>query len=154
MSLTLQTFLATSATKAAAELVTAYLRLPEDRRAWSPEAKSRTALDQVAECAVLNGYTVTLIQTRVWPSGGFESFLSAKAEVSALDWESLKALLEENTRKAVAVIGAFPDDELEAEVDLPWGKSSLAEILAFPYWNMTYHQGQITYIASMLGCLE
>jgi len=153
MPYTLQNFLATSATKSAAELVAAYLRLPEDRRTWSPEDKSRSALDQFAECAILNGYTAKLIQTHVWPSGGFDNFLREKSEASALSWEDLSALLEENTRLAVEIISALPDEELEVEIDLPWGKSSLAEILAYPYWNMTYHQGQINYIASMLGCL-
>jgi len=34
------------------------------------------------------------------------------------------------------------------------GNQSLAEVMAYPYWNMSYHQGQINYIASLLGCLD
>jgi hypothetical protein len=30
---------------------------------------------------------------------------------------------------------------------------TLANIIAYPYWNMSYHEGQVNYIASMLGCL-
>ncbi len=30
---------------------------------------------------------------------------------------------------------------------------TVAQIASYPYWNMCYHEGQINYIASMLGCL-
>jgi hypothetical protein len=28
-----------------------------------------------------------------------------------------------------------------------------AQMITYPHWNMTYHEGQINYIASILGCL-
>jgi uncharacterized damage-inducible protein DinB len=80
--------------------------------------------------------------------------LREKAEAAAQGWEHLRALLEENTRRAVAAIGTVSDEALKDEVEMPWGKQPLADIVAYPYWNMTYHQGQINYIASMLGCLK
>ncbi len=149
---TLQDFLTGATQKAMTELVEALLRIPEDKRAWRPEGKARTAVDQAAECALLNGYTADLIQTRTWASH-FDVFLQAKAELTAQSWEQLHSVLQENTRKVIAAIGAVPDEALAIEIDLPWGKSTLAEILSYPYWNMTYHLGQINYIASMLGCL-
>ena len=45
MSNTLQEFLATATQKAADDLDAAFLRLPEEKRAWSPDGKARTALD-------------------------------------------------------------------------------------------------------------
>jgi len=151
---TLQEFLTASTQKAAEELIAAFLRIPQDRRAWSPEQTARTALDQMAECALLNGATADLIRTRIWPESSFEDYLRAKAALSALDWEKVHARLQENTRNVIAAIGAVPDEALNAEVAMPWGKQTLAEIVAYPYWNMTYHQGQINYIASLLGCLS
>src|SRR5438046_3053896 len=146
---TLRDFLTGATPKAAAELAAALLRIPEDKRNWKPEGKARTALDQIAECALLNGNTAELIQTRTWVQHSFEDFLRAKAEAAAQDWERLHALLQENTNRVVAVIRAVPDDALSVEIELPWGKSTLAEIISYPYWNMTYHLGQINYIASM-----
>ena len=154
MANTLQDFLGIATQKTADELVAAFLRLAEDRRAWSPEGKARTALDLVAECALLNGYTADLIRTRLWPDGNFERYAREKAEAVAQGWEPLSALLKANTEKIIAAIREVPDDALGSEIAMPWGKQPLTEIVSYPYWNMTYHQGQINYIASMLGCLD
>ena len=154
MSNTLQEFFADATQKAADDLVAALVRIPEDKRHWSPEDKARTALDQVAECAILNGYTADLIQTRRWQSEGFDRFMASKAQAAAQNWEELEALLQENTRAVCGAIRAVPDEALQDPIEMPWRTQTLAEIIAYPYWNMTYHQGQINYIASMLGCLE
>jgi uncharacterized damage-inducible protein DinB len=150
---TLQQFLAGATQKAAADLEAAVLRLPEEKRGWSPAEQSRSALDQAAECAILNGGVANLIQTRVFPQGfDFAAFEKTKQEL-AQDWSAVKALLDENTPKAIAAIGAVSDEDLGIEIQMPWGPSTLAQIISFPYWNMSYHEGQINYIASILGCL-
>ena len=74
MPKTLQDYLTTATQKASADLAAALLRLPEDKRGWSPGEKSRAALDQVAECAILNEYTAELIQTRTWQADWFADF--------------------------------------------------------------------------------
>jgi hypothetical protein len=153
MPITLQEFCADAARQAAIDLEAALLRLPEDKRGWSPAEKARTALDQAAECAMLNGKTAELIQTRKWPAGGsMEDFFREKAEL-ARDWNAVKALLDQNTAKAAEAIRAVPDEDLGIEVQMPWGPMPLSKIIAYPYWNMSYHEGQINYIASILGCL-
>jgi len=48
MSNTLHDFLSTATQKAADDLGAAYLRIPEDKRGWSPEGKARTALEAMA----------------------------------------------------------------------------------------------------------
>jgi len=154
MPTTLQNFFADAAQEAATDLETAFLRLPEDKRNWVPDEKSRSAIDQVAECAMLNGYTVGMLTTRVWPPNyDFQEYLREKAEL-AKDWSAVKALLDENTMKVAAAIHEVPDGDLDIQIQMPWGPMALSKIIAYPYWNMTYHQGQINYIASMLGCLE
>ena len=147
----LQDFLADAAEKASADLVTAFLRLPQDRRSWSPADTARSALDQMAECALLNGASADLMQTRRWNHD--YPYERLHAQTMAAGWEHLRALLKENTERAAAVIRAVPDDALDAEVALPGETQTLAQVLAFPYWNMSYHQGQINYMASILGCL-
>jgi len=57
----LQDFLAPAAAKASAELVTAFLRLPEDKRTWSPAVTARSALDQMAECQRRQRYEQTAL---------------------------------------------------------------------------------------------
>lgn len=153
MSNVLQNFLADSAQEAMTELKTALLSLPEDKRNWSPQGNARTALDMVAECALLNGATVSILRDRVLPAeyADMAEFSRRKAEVCQ-NWDSLESLLEENTAKVVDAIRATPDEDLAEEVSMPWGAFSLKESASYPYWNMKYHAGQINYIASMLGC--
>ena len=153
MSNTLQDFLGTATQQAATDLEKALMRLPEEKRNWSPAEKARTAMDQVAECAILNGSTCELIKSRTWNADyDFPEFLRKKEEL-ARDWNAMKSLLEENTAKVIATIREAPDEDLGVVVQMPWGPMTLAQIIAYPYWNMTYHEGQINYIASILGCL-
>ena len=151
---TVQEFLADATQKAATVLEAAFLNLPEDKRAWSSADSARTALDQMAECALLCGNTADLIESRQWPETfSFEEYARDKAAL-AQNWDSVKPLLDKNVAKAAAVIRAFPDEDLEISVDMPWGPMTLAQIMTYPHWNMSYHLGQINYIASILGCLE
>jgi uncharacterized damage-inducible protein DinB len=153
MPANIQSHLAKVTNKAAKDLVTAYLALPEEKRDWKPAETSRSALDQVAECAVANDMAIKLLQTRVFSQELYGSFMQEKAAAQALEWEQLHALLEESTGRFVAYMEAIPDSDLDIELDLPWGKSTIAEILSYTQWNLAYHQGQINYIASLLGTL-
>jgi len=146
---TLQDYLATATQKASADLAAALLRLPEDKRGWSPGEKSRTALDQVAECAILNEYTAELIQTRTWQADWFADFPAAKAK-AAQDWGTLQARLQEGAARVAAAIADVPDEALADEIQLFGRTMALAEVMARSYWNMTYHEGQIVYIGSLL----
>jgi len=153
MAGSLQGFLKRATQKAAEDLTAAVLRVPEDKRNWSPMDQARTALDQAAECAILNGSTADLITTRVWRLGSdFSTFLKEKAEL-AQDWGAIQDLLQQNTARVIDVILAVPEEDLAQTVDMPWGPMTLDQIISYPYWNMCYHEGQINYIASMLGCL-
>jgi hypothetical protein len=154
MSNKLQNFLANAAIKAASDLEVALMRLPEDKRDWSAQGDARSALDLVAECAILNGSTVDLIKTRQFPPDyDMASYMTEKAEL-AKDWEALQSLLHQNTARVVAAIRAVPEEDLEAEVTMPWGPMTLEQVISYPHWNMSYHEGQINYIASMLGLLK
>ncbi|MCW3097449.1 MAG: hypothetical protein JWL77_3067 [Chthonomonadaceae bacterium] len=153
MSGSLQAFLIPATRKAAENLEAAFLRIPEDKRAWKPMDSARTALDQAAEVAILTGHTADLVAGRKWTMGSdFSAYEKAKAELSQ-DWPGIQALLKTNLAKMVAAIEGVPDADLTASIEMPWGPMTLAEIMAYPYWNMAYHEGQINYIASMLGTL-
>jgi hypothetical protein len=155
MSNSLQNFLARATQRAANDLSEAFLRLPEDKRNWVPEGQARTAIDQVAEVAILNGSTAELIQSRKWDDkAGMDEFFKAKAALVDAGWDKVKSTLDVNTPRAVAAIQALPESDLGVEVQMPWGPMTLEQIISYPYWNACYHEGQINYIASMLGCLE
>jgi uncharacterized damage-inducible protein DinB len=70
------------------------------------------------------------------------------------DWSKLKSLLDQNTARVVAAVRTVPDKDLQQEIPMPWGPMTLTQIMDYPYWNARYHEGQINFIASMLGCLN
>jgi len=148
---TLQTFLASATETTKNELVAALLSLPEDKRAWSPADSARTALDMVAECALNNGITAGVIEARKWSGPDFNTYLKDKTALANGDWEALRALLEQNTERLIAVLRAVPDNDLDVTIETPYGTGPLSGVCAYPYWNMSYHLGQINYIVSILG---
>lgn len=151
MPTTVQDFLADATAKAAKDLTTAFLRLPEGKRDWSPDGKARTALDQYAECALLNGYTAETIRTRQMAAGSMENFPREKTELKAQDWEQIHALFQANSAKIVSAIRAVTEEDMGVEIPMPWGPMTVARMITYPQWNMTYHEGQINYVASLLG---
>ena len=151
---TLQDFLAESALSAAQELEAALLNLPEDKHNWSAGGTARTAIDMVAEVAILNGDTADMIQTRTGMVDFDADELNQRKAALCEDWNALKAMLDKNTARVADAIRGVPDDELKTEIPMPWGAMTLTDIIAYPYWNAKYHEGQINFIASILGNLE
>jgi len=150
MSLSTQEFIATSTIRAAQDLEKALLELPEEKRAWKASPASRSALNMVAECAVMAEATISMIQTGAFPSEA--ASIAFRAEITALadDWPKLQALLHENTAKVAEAIRAVPDEALLKEFVLPWETITMSTTMSYPYWNMSYHMGQINFIAGIL----
>lgn len=150
----LQTFLTTAIPKATQDLETALERLPDEKRNWSAGGDARSALDMVAEVAILNGTTAQTIQNRAFPGPFDWAAYSRDKDELAGNWPALKARLDENSACVVEVIRALPDEELSVEAEMPWGAMTLAQLASYPYWNACYHEGQINFIASILDCLK
>ena len=151
---TLQQHLAASTQKAADDLIKAYHQIPDDKRHWSGEETARNASHQVAECAILNGHTARLIATQQWGATHPDSVMKEISYASAMEWDTLRGLLLDNARRVADAITAVPTDALDTEVQTPFGMMTLEQVCAYPQWNMIYHQGQVNYIASLLGCLK
>jgi hypothetical protein len=153
-----QEFLADSALQAAEDLAAAYRRIPADRRNWAPAgengAQARSARSQVIECALINAHTVGLLATHQAPADMMEAYGRDSAAAEALDDDALLALLAENTKKVADATRTIPTDALNVAVPMPWGPMTVTRLAANAYWNMTYHLGQVNYIAQLLGCLE
>ena len=148
---TAQDFLAAATEKAADDLLAALDSLPADKRTWQPAPAARSAMDQIAECAILTGQTADAITTRTGPDAAFmQSFVGEKA-LLAQEESNARAMLQTSVARVVAAIQAVPDADMEAEVALPWGPMTLQALCTYALWNLTYHQGQINYIASLIG---
>jgi len=153
-SSSMQSFLVEATKKQAEQLEAAMKRIPEDKRDWSPMGNARSAMDQYAECAILTGSTAKLIKVRSWDNqGSMDDYFNQKNDL-AKDYNGAKKLMAENLPKIAEAIESVQDKDLDVKVDMPWGPMALKDIISYPYWNMSYHEGQINYIASMLGTLE
>lgn len=151
MSSSLQTFLVRSTDSARKDLCEAAGALPADRRNWSPGGQARTALDQLAECAIMNRVTARLIEDGTWPDDfSDERYEADKRALVEAGWDAILQRLEESTRLAIDAIAATPDDRLQEQLTMPWGPMTLEQIISYPYGNMVYHQGQINFIGSLI----
>jgi hypothetical protein len=120
---------------------------------WTPAASARSALNQIAEVAVLNGNVADTILKRAFPTDFTMDVYITQLEELSNDWHKAKQKLEANTARVVTAIETVGEHELDTEIETPFGKLKLEQIISYPYWNTCYHEGQINYIASILGCL-
>src|SRR5438132_11039053 len=92
--------------------------MPEDKQAWKPLEKGRSALDQVQECALINYWVADFYRTLTVPAFDTEKFEQGKAELDTV--EKACAALEASTESLCAAIAAFPVTELDSTITLPW----------------------------------
>ena len=152
MTTTLQSHLADQTLKAVKDLEEALGRIPEDKLHWSPEPSARSAMSMIAECGLLNDMS-RMLASRSFPKDfDFAAWQGVRDEL-AKDKEKAVAAMKEGAAKTAEAIRGVSADEMDQTIDLPWGPMTVAQICAYPSWNMAYHEGQINYIASILGTL-
>jgi hypothetical protein len=131
--------------------------VPADKLEWSPEG-ARSVLDQVQECAQAPRWSTHMLRERGMPKDlGPDSY--AKAMEERKSWTTLDACEAEckiRVNELLAEIRSFPEEEMTSTMFLPFtGKDHpFWDIMLYPYWNNTWHCGQIAYIQSMLGDKE
>jgi hypothetical protein len=145
-----QQFFAKLTEKAASDLEKAYLDLPLNKRDWCPGGSTRTANDQIAECAILNKHTAVLLTDASKYDFDYAGFTSMKTNLAANPAELLEQL-KKNSAAVADAIRNLPDEKLADEFTFPWGAMTMEQIMTYPHWNMSYHEGQINYIATLVG---
>ena len=120
-----------------------------DKATWSPLDKGRTAVNQVAECALIAGMVTGILNAKSMPPTDMSGFGQAVAEV-ATSPESVLALLATNTDALCAAVATMTESDYEISVTMPWGNQmTLSEVVMLVYWNNVYHEGQINYISTL-----
>jgi uncharacterized damage-inducible protein DinB len=125
--------------------------LPPDRLDWKPAPDARSALDQLQEFATaIDQFWGAYTERKM--SFGPEQFAAWKESRGKLTTiEELEAAAYQSTEKLLEFIGKFDAAEYGEPVELPFGGDhKMADVLAYHYWNGAYHEGQITYIKSLL----
>ncbi|MEP6756769.1 MAG: DinB family protein [Chthonomonadales bacterium] len=125
--------------------------VPADKLAWKPLDLGRSVLNQIAECAVITKWVIKLIESRDVPELSNEGYADSVAALE--DVNAAVAALESAKVELKSVIETFPSEHLDDQVTLPFfpDPMTFAAIFYIPYWNNTYHIGQICYIQTLLG---
>ncbi len=151
--MTIQEYAAAAIEKSAGDLVGAALALPEDKRDWQPLGKGRSALSQLAECATMN-----TLAARIVAAGAYQESLMAEwgELLPTLDTpEKAVSQMREGAAALTSAVREAPEADLGNEITLPWATVTLAQFFLIPFflmplWNMSYHEGQINYIGTLL----
>lgn len=130
-------------------------KVPEDKLDWKPLDTGRSVLDQARELAKCPDWAIELCGDGPAPDHSEEAMAKAKAEQA--EWKTVDDCRREFNKRAVAYyefVKNFPSDKLEKTMFLPYDggrEFSFKEMLSYPLWNATYHQGQINYIQTLYG---
>ena len=120
-----------------------------DKATWKPLDKGRSAVDQCVECGFVSNLIAGALNTQGLPAFDRDGILAAKADNDTP--EKALALLTSGTEALIAAIAAFPADQWDTVQALPqWGDHSFTELVMYINWNNIYHEGQISYISTLL----
>jgi uncharacterized damage-inducible protein DinB len=126
--------------------------IPAEKLSWQPNPESRSVLDQVQEVAtVFKGIpkAVTNRKLEFTPEQYAESVQKRKAITELAE---LERTTREATEEFLAFLKSVPEESLSETVEMPWpGQFNVADLLGYHSWNMAYHEGQVYYIAGLLG---
>lgn len=132
--------------------------VPEDKLSWKPAESSRSALEQLQECAQSPIWSVGLLNDRQVPDFTpemFEQFRTERAAWTTVDACEAEAL--NRLPKLLDAIDRFPESDMQQTLFLPFGAGQAFaywEIMMFAYWNAVYHTGQINFIQTMYGDMQ
>ena len=129
--------------------------VPADKLEWKPNDVGRSVLDQCREMAMCPTWCQEIIDAKAAPEFTEEAAAAIKAEQ-----EKLKTVADCQTecnrrlKDLFTFFSAMGDERLKENKWLPYGGGrdfSMLEMMDYPRWNFTYHQGQIAYIQTLYG---
>lgn len=126
--------------------------MPDGKPSWNPMEEGRSALDQVAECALIGESLPGIIANRKMPDFTAEMMEQFDRDKRSMDLQTATSRLREATAKLCEAIRATPDADLLESMPF-WGPEpwTVAAVLNFHNWNMVYHVGQVNYIQTLYG---
>lgn len=151
----LQDYIAENTITSADQLIRQVERLGE-KATWQPLDEGRTALDQLAECALITGSMPQILGAYKFPDLTADDFAEFEKNKAALDTvEKAATKLRESAQAAASAIRNIPDEKLSERMKF-WGEEPwlIADVAAYPGWNHTYHVGQVCYVQTLAGDKE
>ena len=136
--------------------------IPADKLSWKPAEGTRSVLEVCQECAQAAGWATAMIVDRavrleVGVDMTEDSFADSQKERAS--WTTLdecERVCRDRTAKLLKAIDEFPEGDMDQTLFLPFTEKDHPywDIMMYPYWNATWHTGQIAYVQCMLGDQE
>ncbi|MBP6964107.1 MAG: DUF1572 family protein [Armatimonadetes bacterium] len=120
--------------------------IPEEKLCFCPMGCAKTAKDILAEVAATNASLAAALIGET-PDPAFAE------QVKRADTRNeLSVLVLESARIVVAAVDKIREDDLDKDATMPWGGVfPLWQAILLPVSHMTYHDGQLNYIQTLLG---
>ena len=122
--------------------------MPEDKLDWQPSPEARTVRQLLEEVVMTTAYSAKLVLQQKDPGMSEEGGEDPK---SLADMENAHRA---NVKEFMAAVREFPEAKLQDSIELPWGTMTFLQVITYPYWNLMYHWGQISYLQTMYGDKE
>jgi uncharacterized damage-inducible protein DinB len=126
-------------------------KFPQDKLEWKPTPNNRTVLDILQEVATaLQTFLPGIIARKVeWNPDDFAKWQAYRTQFKTVD--ELERLAKEGAAELAKMLRETLEADLSMKVEMPFpGEFNLADQVAYQYWNASYHEGQLTYILTML----
>jgi hypothetical protein len=126
--------------------------LPADKLDWKPAPGARSALDQLQEIATALAQFEQIYEEKKidFDEAKFGKWVEERSKITSID--ELEARCRKETAGLIDRINKTDPANFSDPVDLPFpgGPYTYVDVLGYHYWNCSYHEGQINYIASLL----
>lgn len=125
--------------------------IPDDKLNWKPAASANSALEVAGHVVMalngLKGMIEGVLKGDAKPEFGHEA-----PNFSSRD--DAKAAVISAGESYAQTLRAIPENELNKQVEMPFGKFPLAFIAGMGTTDTIHHHGQIAYIQTLLGDTE
>jgi hypothetical protein len=133
--------------------------VPEEKRSWVPMGDARTPLDMLAECIQMCDVFEGFLTSDEMPQVDRAAHMAIREGLlkQCGDLAEASKMAREGASHLCDVMLAVPNERLDRDFTLPMGGGMVVkgiDLLFMPYWNMTYHVGQLNYIQMLLGDKE
>ena len=128
--------------------------VPADKLDWKPLDEGQSVMSMARELARTPFWAVDIIKAGKFEWTEETSKVEAEIAETLTTVEACEAACAEGLRAFFEYIAAYPEEELNTEFFLPFGEGKnypVWDLMDFPRWNFSYHQGQIAYIQTLYG---
>jgi uncharacterized damage-inducible protein DinB len=126
--------------------------VPQAKRDWKPAPTAWSAQEIAAHLSYWTIYFTKIVMGETLTAPDEAGWRASTKELK--DAAQTEQLTERLHQDFVMAVKGLSEKDLAREVELPWGKETVASAIGGNFWHVTYHQGQLNYIQTLLGDRE